>query len=88
MSTLAKPLKEWLASATRQELVDAVLWLQSDARWLYAAAARYRDTPGQGWIAIEVQNNAARSAAGARDGLLRLLAEEAIESSTPKRKNP
>lgn len=49
--------------------VQAALWLQEDARYLYAEAAKYRDggtgryaTWTHEWLAIKVQNNAAHSA--------------------------
>jgi hypothetical protein len=49
--------------------IDAALWYQEDARYLYAEAAKYRDVPGNAWLAVRVQATAAASAALARDML-------------------
>lgn len=47
------------------EHLDAALWLQHDAAYLYREAGRYRDL-GNAWMATAVQNNAAHSARLAR----------------------
>ena len=54
-------------SAQREELSEAAIWLQLDARYLYAQADRYRETPGKRWLACMMQQNAAHSAKLARE---------------------
>lgn len=45
--------------------IEWVLWLQRDAAYLYAEAAKARDSgkPTSGWVATLIQENAAHSAA-------------------------
>lgn len=46
--------------------MDAAIWLQKDAAYLYRWAATYRDA-GDKWLAREVQANAAYSSKLARE---------------------
>jgi hypothetical protein len=53
---------DWFVSGSLDELRDGAAWLQDDARYVYAAAAKYRDE-GKRWVAAQVQLAAAHSAA-------------------------
>lgn len=44
---------------------EAAIWLQKDAAYLYRCADAYRNL-GDGWLASQVQENAAHSAKLAR----------------------
>lgn len=79
-------LLAWMDASTVEELHEGAIYLQRDASWLYAAAAKYRDTPGQEWIAVRVQVNAAHSAKMARFAAEKLRSIEValpIEISQP-----
>ena len=53
---------------TPEQDLEAAVWLQVDAAYLYAQAAAYRDSqaPAAHWFATKLQENAAHSAALAR----------------------
>lgn len=57
--------------ACTAEDLDAAIWLQIDACYLYGWARLYRDrgNPGDEWLAPQVQENAALSAKMARQRL-------------------
>ena len=61
----AKHTPQGLHASPPPELLAAAAWLQEDAMYLYASAAKDRDE-GRTWITARVQENAARSAALAR----------------------
>lgn len=52
---------DWFVSGSLDELRDGAAWLQDDARYVYAAAAKYRDD-GKSWVAAHGQLAAAHSA--------------------------
>ena len=52
-------------ASNAQESLDAAIWFQEDAEYLYRSARQYRDA-GDNWMAARVQENAAHSAALAR----------------------
>lgn len=54
-------MHDWFVSGSLDELRDGAAWLQDDARYAYAAAAKYRDE-GKRWVAAQVQLVAAHSA--------------------------
>jgi hypothetical protein len=56
----------FLPRATKQELIDAAIWLQADSAILYAIAREYRDD-GKDWLAGRVQDSAAHSARLSRE---------------------
>lgn len=50
--------------------LEAAVWYQIDARFLYAQVPKYLEQPSNWWIAVKVQKSAANSAARARKALL------------------
>lgn len=72
MISTSKPapqsLPAWMIALSPTELIDAAIWLQNDAQYLYRMARVHRDT-GNKFCAAQVQDNAAHSASLARAAL-------------------
>jgi len=70
---MSTPIETWLKNSTRQELLDGVDWLQSDAAYTYSRAREYAalNRAETDFVATRVQQAAAHSSAYARAGLAR-----------------
>jgi hypothetical protein len=54
-------IPDFLDGLNHAELVDAAIWLQVDAAYLYRFAGQCRDK-NNNWVATQIQNNAGHSA--------------------------